>query len=228
MHKSTPLFLFCQSDEFGVYSIRNLQNGKVYIGSTSAMGFRERLKDHLRSLRRHAHPNSHLQRAWDLYGERSFVFEILDVISDKAMIAPKEQSYIDNIPPDQCYNIAPAMPGKPLSPETKAKISAKVSASLLGHIVSDESKQRMSAAAKGRKRTPESVAKTAAGNRGKSPSQEVRDKISAALKGRRRPPEVIRKVAESLRGKHRSSESIEKGRATMLATLAKKREQQEK
>jgi group I intron endonuclease len=210
MPKRTPLFLSCQSGESGIYRIRNLVNDKVYIGSTTEMGFCERLKDHLRSLRRNAHGNSHLQHAWNHYGEDAFIFEILEPITDKTLIQEREQFHIDSVSPEQRYNIAPAAPGRPLSNETKAKISARVSATLKGHFVSDETKRRLSESHLGKKKSPEVSKKTADALRGRTVSEEQRQKISNTLKGRKRPPEMVQRVAAKLRGRKRSPELVEK------------------
>lgn len=76
----------------GVYKIyfKNDPN-KVYIGSTSFInsnsnsiktGFRQRKYNHLNSLRCKTHYNIHLQKAYDLYGEENFIFEILEQLTD--------------------------------------------------------------------------------------------------------------------------------------------------
>ncbi len=61
----------------GVYCIRNGQNGKVYVGSTSR-SLTGRQKDHLNNLRGDRHINRHLQHAWNKYGEEAFTFEVLE------------------------------------------------------------------------------------------------------------------------------------------------------
>ena len=63
----------------GVYKIINTVTGKPYIGSTN--DFYERLNDgHLRELRLGIHGNGHLQNSWNLYGEDSFIYEIVEVV----------------------------------------------------------------------------------------------------------------------------------------------------
>ncbi len=56
----------------GVYQIINLASGKVYIGS-SARSTRARLEVHVSMLKKCLHHNSHLQSAWNKYGEDSFI-----------------------------------------------------------------------------------------------------------------------------------------------------------
>jgi hypothetical protein len=47
----------------GIYAIRHVESGKMYIGS--AKDFAERWNGHRKDLRRGRHPNRHLQNAWD-------------------------------------------------------------------------------------------------------------------------------------------------------------------
>ena len=82
----------------GVYRIVNNINGKVYIGSTGSKGgFKKRWSYHLTDLRQNKHHSRHLQRAWNKYGEESFVFEILEMIEDftKETLLIREQYYLD-------------------------------------------------------------------------------------------------------------------------------------
>lgn len=94
----------------GVYRIRNLINGCIYIGSSK--NFYNRLKYHLSLLHKNKHTNPYLQNAWNKYGSESFVFEI---ISQTSQTSPKvrqikEQLYINiflkNNPRSKLYNIA--------------------------------------------------------------------------------------------------------------------------
>ena len=64
-----------------IYKIINVVNGKLYIGSTMHK-FSKRKSEHLTALRKGYHFNSHLQSAWNKYGEENFIFEILERFSD--------------------------------------------------------------------------------------------------------------------------------------------------
>ena len=82
----------------GVYRIVNNINGKLYIGSTGSKGgFKKRWSYHLTDLRQNKHHSRHLQKAWNKYGEKSFVFEILEKIEDftKEILLIREQHYLD-------------------------------------------------------------------------------------------------------------------------------------
>lgn len=60
----------------GIYTIINLQNGKQYIGQSNDV--KVRLNAHKRALNNGKHTNPHLQAAWNMYGEKSFTFTILE------------------------------------------------------------------------------------------------------------------------------------------------------
>lgn len=107
----------------GVYRIRNIVNGKIYIGST-AWDFQKRWKTHRNQLRRNKHDNPHLQYSWNKHGEPNFSFEIVEPC-DKSMCFIREQHYIDTLHPQ--YNIlqnAGTVRGYKHSPATKALIGA--------------------------------------------------------------------------------------------------------
>jgi group I intron endonuclease len=76
----------------GVYQIRCIPTGKVYIGSAVDIGVR--WGQHRRSLRRGDHPNAHLQQAWDKYGESQFEFSVLE-LATAADLLQTEQKWID-------------------------------------------------------------------------------------------------------------------------------------
>lgn len=91
----------------GIYKITNLVNKKIYIGS--AFNISNRFSVHKYSLKNNKHKNPHLQAAWNLYGEKEFIFEILEIVEDKTKIIEREQYYLDLYNPcDNSigYNIA--------------------------------------------------------------------------------------------------------------------------
>ena len=59
----------------GVYQIRNRDSGAMYIGS--AISLASRKTTHWWALRHGRHFNTHLQNAWNKYGESAFVFEVI-------------------------------------------------------------------------------------------------------------------------------------------------------
>ena len=76
-----------------IYRIRNLVDGKVYIGQ--AVNFEKRKSRHLWELRSNRHKNEHLQRAWLAHGEQNFVFEVLESDVPNAILVEAEQRHID-------------------------------------------------------------------------------------------------------------------------------------
>ena len=84
----------------GIYQIKNLLNGKIYIGSS--IRIRNRWRQHRHLLRRGKHHSCHLQRSWDKHGESSFLFEVLEVCTDDNRIA-LEQQYLETLSPS--FNI---------------------------------------------------------------------------------------------------------------------------
>lgn len=87
----------------GVYAIINKINRKCYIGSSS--NIYGRWSSHLSELKNNKHKNQKLQRAWNKYGENNFVFEMLEIFSDKQMdklefrkiLIKREQYYLNLI-----------------------------------------------------------------------------------------------------------------------------------
>jgi hypothetical protein len=59
----------------GIYKIENLINGKIYVGQS--VDIEKRWSTHKSELKNHRHYNSHLQKAWNKYGEENFHFSIV-------------------------------------------------------------------------------------------------------------------------------------------------------
>ena len=85
-----------------IYEIRNKINNKIYIGST--VDFKKRKATHLKELRQGKHANSHLQNAWNKYGEDNFSFKIIERCSIENLLI-REQYYINLFYGENCYNI---------------------------------------------------------------------------------------------------------------------------
>lgn len=91
----------------GVYMIKNIINGKVYIGSASNLIIR--LSHHLHDLKNNKHHSLHLQRAWNK-NDNYFIFGVLEFIEDKTLLVSTEQKYIDlykSYDDSLGYNICP-------------------------------------------------------------------------------------------------------------------------
>jgi len=63
----------------GIYTITNIRNNKIYVGSSNDIYYR--MTKHKETLKRNRHYNLYLQSAFNKYGEDSFKFEILEETS---------------------------------------------------------------------------------------------------------------------------------------------------
>jgi group I intron endonuclease len=91
----------------GVYMIKNILNGKIYIGSAVCLS--SRLSHHFYQLKNNCHHSKHLQNAWNLNSD-CFICGIIEFVEDKALLTKIEQVYIDkyNSANDRYgYNICP-------------------------------------------------------------------------------------------------------------------------
>jgi len=141
----------CQS---GVYAITNLENDKIYVGSTK--DFKERWYIHRRSLNLGTHYNKYLQRSWNKHGEDMFEFSILEYVNNLDDLHLVEQFWMDKYREGgkELYNIGKyadnALRGNTMPEEHRRNIGK----SLIGHPVSEESKRKTAAgcARRGRER----------------------------------------------------------------------------
>lgn len=174
----------------GIYQIRCLANGKIYVGS--AINLRARWDRHRWSLSGNSHHSARLQRAWRKYGAQLFVFEVLEIVPELRELVHVEQRYLDQIrpfDPEIGYNICPSA-GSVLGMKRSEEWRAMMSAAFKGRSYSDETRARMSAGQRGRKHSPEERAKRAASMVGRVVPPETRAKISAATKARMADPEA--------------------------------------
>jgi len=81
----------------GVYKITNTVNNKIYIGSSSNLNYRKHT--HFTALEKNIHHNSHLQSAYNKYGKKSFIFEILESIKtyNKKLLYILEKHWFDKM-----------------------------------------------------------------------------------------------------------------------------------
>lgn len=206
----------------GIYEIRNLVNGKRYIGS--AVDFGNRWRVHAQSLARGDHHSKALQRAWLLYGPFAFQFNKLLACSKENLIM-YEQICMDAYKPE--YNCAPragSQLGFKMSEESRAKLSAaaKRTRNFTGRTHSEQSRAKISASRKGKgggPRSQERLEKIGAAHRGRPKSSEHRAKISAALMGHKQTLEQIEKRVQKLRGRKMPPGFAEAASARMKGVL---------
>lgn len=109
----------------GVYEIRNVLNGMVYIGSSKVI--EARFWRHKWSLRRGTHHNQHLQRSWAKHGEMSFAFHVVETCTPDSRWEC-EEAHFQKYAIDQRYNSTTVSRGgtrvgQVNSPEHRKKIS---------------------------------------------------------------------------------------------------------
>ena len=160
----------------GIYRFVHVETGRCYVGSSVCI--KRRWYEHMLALKNGDHHSPFLQNAWDKYGPDAFLFEILEEC-DEVDLVVKEQFWMDRL--DSAFNMCPAAIsclGYQHTEETKERMRQ----ARLGTTHSDETKAKISAVTKGRKLTPEHIAKIS--TKGRVLTEEHRAKIGAALAGK--------------------------------------------
>jgi len=62
----------------GVYKIQNLANGKIFVGGS--LNIPGKINSHQFQLKFRCHINKELQRDYDTYGEKNFVYDVLEYL----------------------------------------------------------------------------------------------------------------------------------------------------
>jgi group I intron endonuclease len=112
----------------GIYKIVNKLNGRYYVGSSKDIltPNKGRWYEHKRSLSANKHKNSHLQRAWNKYGEKNFKFVIVEkCVPDVKTLLEREQVYLNlaKIKKRECYNMSFIAGAVDFTPEIRRKMS---------------------------------------------------------------------------------------------------------
>jgi group I intron endonuclease len=76
----------------GVYCIKNVLTGQMYVGSSTNLA--SRIRSHFSSLRIGKSHNRNLQKSFNIYGERVFVWFILETTT-RETVKEREQVWID-------------------------------------------------------------------------------------------------------------------------------------
>ncbi len=194
----------------GVYEVINIESGKSYVGSS--VNIKARWNSHINDLRRDEHINSHLQAAFNKYGEGVFSFCVLEEIEDKEGLCDREQFYLDWVfeADDNPYNIARCADAPRRGISMSEELKRRLSNANKGKRLSEEHKRKISEAGKGRTASEETRRKLGKAHKGRVPSEETKRKISEALKGNRRSPETKQKISEALKGRTISEETKRK------------------
>lgn len=192
----------------GIYAIKNPINNKIYVGST--VNLRDRKCAHFRQLLLGIHPNPYLQADYNKHnGIETYEFSVLELVEDVNFLLKREQFYIDQYfdNQDKCFNIC------------------KIAGSQLGMKHTEESKKKTSLALKGRKISPNTLARLLDKERnpfaksgaehpktGKVMPDSAREAIRKALTGKEKTEEHLRHISEALKGKTLNPSAIKKFR----------------
>ena len=190
----------------GIYQIVNTITQNRYVGSS--VNLEKRRAQHFSELRKGNHSNQRLQRAWDKYGQASFVFGALEVGIDVENLIPREQWWIDTIAPE--YNIRKIVDLKaPPDDETREKIRQ----SKLGKKRSPEFCETMRRASSGKKQSPEHIQKRVAHGVSEETKQKLRDARKASAEagkphGGPKPGTIYKKKFKSVQAETIQQQSL--------------------
>lgn len=183
-----------------IYRITCVTNGYAYIGS--ALDPAGRWSRHQYDLKRNKHHSSIMQNCWNKHGSESFLHEVVELVPEAANLVAAEQVHLDAaFERGRCMNterVAGSSLGRKHSPETLAKMT--------GHPVSNETKEKIAAAHRGKRRSQETKDKIARAMVGRVFSQETRAKLAAVP----RPPmsaEAKEKISIAHKGRKHSDET---------------------
>lgn len=161
----------------GIYVIRNLLTGDLYVGSAKSL--RQRFYAHSSALKRKSHINPHLQNAYQRDGEEAFLFEVLEYVSDAQDLLAREQYYIDSLKPS--YNIH-LLARSALGIKRSEAFRERVGNLKRDSKHTEETKRKMSESLKAVIRTPEWNAKIGASLKDRKLSETHCLQISQAKK----------------------------------------------
>ena len=167
-----------------IYKIQNKSNGKIYIGQTTRT-LEIRLQEHLR------HTETYIERAIKKYWIDAFEVSVIEECETLEELNEREIYWIDkfNCKRPKGYNICiggkNGSPGHILSPESRKKISQSKKGKK--NPISDETRRKMIQSRKANNKpvSVETRAKISASRKGKKCSSETRATMSAGRKNKR-------------------------------------------
>lgn len=187
----------------GVYIIKNIKNGKVYVGSTNNLD--RRLREHKKYLDNNKHHSYKLQKSYNKYGSDSFEFTIIQYCLNETLIENEQywinkfNSYKDGYNCTKLAGSTLGMTGKKLTDEHKEALRR----ANIGKKMSDETKEKVSKAKKGQKpwnKGMKGIAKSNKGSfkKGQTPWNKGMKGLEIGWKkGKKRSKETIEKMRTS-------------------------------
>jgi group I intron endonuclease len=126
----------------GIYIIESIIDSKYYIGRSS--NCYERFSKHKSHLRGNKHINSHLQNAWNKYGEYNFTFDVIEENNNIDLLPSLENwwcNMLDTHNRNYGYNIDPTSPFGKL--KSSIETIEKIKLSNTGKHPSLETKEKL-------------------------------------------------------------------------------------
>jgi len=182
----------------GIFCIRNIPNGKVFIGKS--VGLCEARRRCFMRLRRNQFTNRALQEDFRLFNEEEFEFRVLEYCPPEEL-PEKKKVYVEHfnaLDPEHGYNWV------------KQKHVEELGEKKLGVKRSKEVREKISKTKTGVPRSEETIRKISKTITGTVHTEEWNNKISLALKGKGLSEETKQKLSEAQRGKPKSPEQIRK------------------
>lgn len=226
----------------GIYLIRNLITGRIYVGQTTRL--KRRGNEHFSNLRLNKHANRRLQASYNKRGPEAFQYEILQAGIPTEQLTTQENHFLDlyRAAPEGIYN-GPGPAEEPTrgykhSEETKLKM--KETLNKRTEAEKEESNRLRSQTAQGKAVTvtAEVRKKISEAKKGKSLGpmpEETKKKVSEALKahyqtqGPRSPSEEHRaKIARALTGRKHSEEAKQRMSAAHPRNLSPENKEKQK
>jgi len=181
----------------GIYGIRNLVNGKWYVGQSVEVETRK--KNHFSSLLRGDHYNAYLQAAFKKYGVSNFEFRILEPVCEE-LLDIREKVWILYYQSGQNqwgYNLDS---GGGRQRQRSLETRRKIADTLRGSPEAQKSIEKMAIVNRGRKHSAEWCSNISVGTLGKKKkvpfSEERRKKVAERQWGKRHSDITKKKMSE--------------------------------
>jgi group I intron endonuclease len=196
-----------------IYLIKNILNGKCYIGQTSTLDINKRYKAHWRCALKNSSYIIH--RAMRKHGKEAFIIDCLCIVPNESLnrmeayYAEQYESYIWDNPGGYNMIWCGGSSNARLGLKMPENVKNALRKSRIGSKHTEESKQLMSKALTGRILSQESIKKSALSRTGSKLSEETKTKIREKAKNRIISEEQRAKISKALTGRKGHSHSEE-------------------